>query len=412
MMKHCPVTSLPITEKSKWFIERKKEGYIKKYSIIGTDILLTEQLADHDITLDHIDHGHTLDVIRDAGLEGQPVYLLLDCRHIGDIDYSYKKDYTNLIFSWSPDIRVMVMFNINPSARLVFEMFQAIAPQRMPVLLVDSYAEAITVATRYKAGTPARELVPQDSTAHEEVLKKEYLAALARMLWLKMYDQHLYIPPEGHSCHVYFKALELVQRDLKALEREREADIEELRREFNERLMEKTTALNAQIELNRKNTNLLRDEKSALLSKLSTRELEASRMLTAAAEKNVAIQSLCDLLGNNPEIAPGLRQRVFTYCHDLFESGKQEQQLRTELTEADATFISKLQKRHPNLTQRELKICLLIKFDYNSREISQAIGLTVRGIESIRYRLHKKVGLGRHRSLKTYLTDLSVDPSF
>lgn len=92
----------------------------------------------------------------------------------------------------------------------------------------------------------------------------------------------------------------------------------------------------------------------------------------------------------------------------MFENSSAANLLNTELTETDSTFISKLQKKHPDLNQRELRISLLIKLDYHSREIARTLGLSTRGIESVRYRLHKKIGLNKHQSLKKYLTDLSA----
>ena len=43
-----------------------------------------------------------------------------------------------------------------------------------------------------------------------------------------------------------------------------------------------------------------------------------------------------------------------------------------------------------------------------SGEIAHSIGLSKRGMESIRYRMHKKLGLGKHQSIKTYLAELPI----
>jgi len=72
------------------------------------------------------------------------------------------------------------------------------------------------------------------------------------------------------------------------------------------------------------------------------------------------------------------------------------------------TLLSRLQKKHPNLNQRELRISLLVKLNYDTREIGRSVGISTRGMESIRYRMHKKLGLGKHQSIKTYLSDLAV----
>ena len=41
-------------------------------------------------------------------------------------------------------------------------------------------------------------------------------------------------------------------------------------------------------------------------------------------------------------------------------------------------------------------------------EIARSVGISTRGMESIRYRMHKKLGLGKHQSIKTYLSELSM----
>lgn len=108
-------------------------------------------------------------------------------------------------------------------------------------------------------------------------------------------------------------------------------------------------------------------------------------------------------------IDPATMEKISAQCATLFETSDQAAMINTELTETDSVFLSKLQKKHPNLNQRELRISLMIKLDYHSRDIARSLGLSTRGIESIRYRLHKKIGLDKHNSLKTYLTNLATE---
>ncbi|TCD47676.1 response regulator receiver protein [Chlorobium sp. N1] len=83
-----------------------------------------------------------------------------------------------------------------------------------------------------------------------------------------------------------------------------------------------------------------------------------------------------------------------------------ESRVGTILTNADAAFLKTLQERHPNLTHREYLICLFAKLGYDTREIARYFGISVRGTESIRYRLHKKLGRKKHEAIKTYLFEL------
>jgi DNA-binding CsgD family transcriptional regulator len=407
-MKHCPITGLPVTEKSHWTIEHQKGDYTKKISLIGTDILHAEIQAEHDVTLEHVYQSDVLEVVREQNLSGKPLYIIIDCSHVIDFRYSYKREFTNLIYSLSPDFRMMVLYNSHPDARLQLEMFQSLVPQHMPFILADSYQDALTAVLNVKTGKVLEENHRDRKTEHELFLKKEFLASIARMLWLKMFDQHIYLPPEDHMTYPYFKVIDFMQRDLKAMELEHEGNTEQIMQECRARLTQQTTALKAQIELNKKNSQQFKEEKTTLLSRISSESLESTRISTAASEKTATLTALCGLV-DDLDIDPGLKQTLSTYCVNLVETGKREKHLKTELTEADSAFISKLQKKHPNLSQRELRISLLIKLDYNSRDIARTMGLSVRGIESIRYRLHKKTGLDKHRSLKTYLSELSLE---
>jgi len=109
------------------------------------------------------------------------------------------------------------------------------------------------------------------------------------------------------------------------------------------------------------------------------------------------------------DLDPASSEKISESFAGLFDTSDKAALVNTELTETDSVFLSKLQKKHPNLNQRELRISLLIKLDYHSRDIARSLGLSTRGIESIRYRLHKKVGLDKHHSLKTYLMNMAAE---
>jgi len=53
----------------------------------------------------------------------------------------------------------------------------------------------------------------------------------------------------------------------------------------------------------------------------------------------------------------------------------------------------------------------MVKLNYDTREIARSIGISTRGMESIRYRMHRKLGLDKHKSIKTYLSELASEVS-
>ncbi|NTU68166.1 MAG: hypothetical protein HGB02_04710 [Chlorobiaceae bacterium] len=406
-MHQCPVTGLPITERSQWSFDSPKGDYTKKFTLIGKDIIHVEKSANHGIVLEHLDQATLSVLVKEEKLSGKPLHILIDCTNIAGFNYAYKKEFTNIIFNWNPDFKIVVFYNIDPEIRLQLEMLRSIAPHGLTFVMSDTYEEAISGIMAFKSGKTPEVDGRETRGGQDPLIRAEFLSTLARMAWLKMFDQQIYLPPETHVSWLFFKALEAIQGDFKAMELEHETILDRAVDDCRHQLAQKTTALNAQIELNRKNAQQFREERLALASRVSTHDFESTRISMANAEKTSALKNLCELIADL-DADPQIKQKLTSYCLNLVETGQKEQQLNTELTEADTAFISMLQKKHPNLNQRELRICLLIKLDYNSRDISRMMGLSVRGIESTRYRLHRKIGIDKHRSMKTYLTNLPI----
>ena len=66
-------------------------------------------------------------------------------------------------------------------------------------------------------------------------------------------------------------------------------------------------------------------------------------------------------------------------------------------------FLNKLEKQHPELTPKDLKVCAYIKMDLSSKEIAPLLNISVRGVETQRYRLKQKLNLESDTSLLEYV---------
>jgi len=69
-------------------------------------------------------------------------------------------------------------------------------------------------------------------------------------------------------------------------------------------------------------------------------------------------------------------------------------------------FISRVRTQHPDLTVGELKMCAYLKMNLSSKEIAPLLNLSVRGVETLRYRLRKKMDLTREDNLVEYLDSI------
>jgi ligand-binding sensor domain-containing protein/DNA-binding CsgD family transcriptional regulator len=66
-------------------------------------------------------------------------------------------------------------------------------------------------------------------------------------------------------------------------------------------------------------------------------------------------------------------------------------------------FIRRLSTEYPSLTMAERKMCAYIKMQLSSKEIAPLLNISIRGTETLRYRLRKKLGLHRDESLTQFL---------
>jgi DNA-binding CsgD family transcriptional regulator len=404
-MTQCPVSGLSVTEKDHWSFEHRQGNYTRKYSLIGTDIIHVQELADHDIAPEHLYSDDFKSLIDEENLAANPVCILLDCAPVADLKFSYKREFTNLLSTQKIDLKLIVLYNIQPSVRLQFEMLQSLATESLPVMLSGSYEEGIASILDFKSGK-CTETAPDAS--QENAFRQVFLAEAAKMLMLNKFDEQGLLPPEDHAAYPYFQIFDVMRRDLNALDAEHQHRIERIEQEFRAILASKNSLLDDQAELVKKNEQRFREEEAALQARIASQEIEATRISTANAEKNAALRSLSELI-ETLDLDPASSEKISESFAGLFDTSDKAALVNTELTETDSVFLSKLQKKHPNLNQRELRISLLIKLDYHSRDIARSLGLSTRGIESIRYRLHKKVGLDKHHSLKTYLMNMAAE---
>ena len=69
-------------------------------------------------------------------------------------------------------------------------------------------------------------------------------------------------------------------------------------------------------------------------------------------------------------------------------------------------YLEYLTRTFPNLTTADLKLCTFLRMNLNTKEIAEIMGLSVRSVESRRYRLRKKLYLSKDDDLVSNLISL------
>ena len=396
------------TQKSHWKCHHPAAEYTKWMSVIDENIVHTWIDAERksDIILDFMDVELLQIVLTESDLLSRQFHILFDLAHISDITFNYKRAITNLFFNWSPILGVIGFYNIPESMRIIVETFAAVAPQNICVIMDKTYEKSIENIRAFKAGKlAARE--PEAENNNLQALNRKFLESVARISWLNMLDQSITMPPDGHPYYSFFKAIDSLRSDLIEKEREQENEVQLLKKDFEHRITQLVIKMNAQAEVNNKSAGEREKEIADLTKRIKTQEMELARVSTVIADKKRGVRNLLEKI-SSVDIDPGVKRALTNSCLSLIEKEVIEKQLNRETTESDSIFLSKLQKKFPNLNQRELRISLLVKLNYGTTEIASSIGLSTRGMESIRYRIHKKLGLGKHQSIKTFLSELDI----
>ncbi|WP_168191385.1 MULTISPECIES: helix-turn-helix and ligand-binding sensor domain-containing protein [Antarcticibacterium] len=73
-------------------------------------------------------------------------------------------------------------------------------------------------------------------------------------------------------------------------------------------------------------------------------------------------------------------------------------------------FFKELKNINPDLTKRELRLCAFVKMNLTNKEIAPLLNISIRGVETARYRVRKKLDVQENNFL-TYLENISTTES-
>jgi DNA-binding NarL/FixJ family response regulator len=79
----------------------------------------------------------------------------------------------------------------------------------------------------------------------------------------------------------------------------------------------------------------------------------------------------------------------------------------SKFSQNNGPFIHVLTKNHPDLTGSQFKVCSFLRAGYNTQGISELMDLSVRSVESHRFRLRQKFSLSSSENLVTHLMNYS-----
>ena len=169
-------------------------------------------------------------------------------------------------------------------------------------------------------------------------------------------------------------------------------------------LMQKSKT--AKIELKRRNLNLeherLQQELDYKNKELATNVLYLLRkneFITATAEQ-LKKAKLNFKMENQKIIQDIIRDLLLNSSKDIWE------EFEVRFQDVHSEFYDNLNKRFPDLTPNEKKICSFLRLNMSTKEISAITYQSVRSIDMARFRLRKKIGLDSEENLISFLSNI------
>lgn len=151
-----------------------------------------------------------------------------------------------------------------------------------------------------------------------------------------------------------------------------------------------------QLIINMKNEKLNQDIEN------KNRELAISTM--SIINKNELLNSIKNELKINH--IESSNSQVLKLIDGNLNNSKDWDVFKEAFNNADKDFLKKIKSLHPELTPNDLRFCAYLRLNLTSKEISPLLNMTVRSVETKRYRLRKQMGLPHDSSLVNYILEI------
>lgn len=130
------------------------------------------------------------------------------------------------------------------------------------------------------------------------------------------------------------------------------------------------------------------------------RELAISTM--SIINKNEVLNCIKNELKNN-EVN---NNHVIKLIDGNINNTKDWQIFEEAFNNADKFFMDRLKQLHPFLTPNDLRFCAYLRLNLTSKEIAPLLNISIRSVETKRYRLRKQMNLAHDESLVTHILEI------
>ncbi len=148
-----------------------------------------------------------------------------------------------------------------------------------------------------------------------------------------------------------------------------------------------------------------------LKNQIKSREEELTNLAIDIDDKNSFFKNLKTHIKkikkntSNPLINEELQSILFN-ANDFIKRTQYKTQMLLEVDKTNKEFYYKLKFKHPELTEKEIKIISYLRINMSSRQIADILNITELSINNLRLRIRKKLGLKKRENLVNFVKRL------
>lgn len=154
-----------------------------------------------------------------------------------------------------------------------------------------------------------------------------------------------------------------------------------------------------------------KNERLALLNRQYSLEIEAKeKELTSntmlLAQKNAKLKQLGEQIRDmerSGELRAEESEAINLKISTELKADDDWRYFKLKFEEVHPHFFSSIQEAYPSLSRTELRLCAYIRVGMNAKEIAQVLSVLPQTVNTSRYRIRKKMGLGLQDSLESVI---------
>jgi len=164
-------------------------------------------------------------------------------------------------------------------------------------------------------------------------------------------------------------------------------------------------SLRLNLVLQKSNTKKAQTEKKLIEMELKNKKLALINKTKFISQQNQNLSYILESTRDNNTPKHNIEAKI----ESLLVNFKTNERFEKQFEDVYPGFFNKLVKSSKRLTQGDLRLCAFLRLNQTTKEIAQMTGVSIRTIESQKYRLKKKLNMSDKDSLITFIFSVDSD---